>query len=94
MIFDGWHQQLFLVLWLLIQHKLQGPDKKEIILNFIIISVYNKILDFYWFSLSICHITGVRSRGCPTTAFQFQLFVIIGYLCHFHVNYVYFNGFL
>ena len=29
MIFDGLHQRHFLVLWLLIQHKLLDPEKKE-----------------------------------------------------------------
>ena len=46
----------------------------------------------------ICHVIGVRSRGCPITDIRFELLVIgrmptIRYLRGFHVNNVCFNGF-
>jgi len=38
--------------------------------------IYNKILDRDWFPVSICHVNGARSFGCPITGIQFDLFVI------------------
>ena len=47
---------------------------------------------------SICHVIGVRSRGCPILGIQFELFCnwihVIGYPCDSHVNYARFNVFL
>lgn len=44
MIFDGLHQQLFLVLWLLIQHKLLDPEENEnqLLVNKINVQMYKK----------------------------------------------------